>query len=174
MCKVKISQVVGVDTNGDGHRDQIIVVGTVENCLALQVALFDKSPPAGAPISDGVASRAATILAPGVSAHGVTPTGDQRVFTVTFTAADTTIFKGQCGTVPTTKLGILAVCDDDNQCRDPVLWEKPIDCVGATCPVVSIVVGEPGECVGQTHSVSLSLVANPFSSERTCRGRRLR
>jgi hypothetical protein len=40
MCTVKIETVVGVDSNGDGDRDAVIIVGTVEDCSGLQVALF--------------------------------------------------------------------------------------------------------------------------------------
>jgi hypothetical protein len=40
MCTVKIETVVGVDSNEDGDRDAVIIVGTVEDCSGLQVALF--------------------------------------------------------------------------------------------------------------------------------------
>ena len=156
MCTVKISAVVGVDTNGDGMRDQIIIVGTVEDCSGLRVAILGNAvPPAGAQIADGVSS-AATILAQGASAHGVSPAGNERVFTVTFTLFDTTNFKGDCGTVPLAGgLGLLAVCDDDSQCRDAVFWDEPIDCVRVTtpCPVVSVSVDPSDSCEGETRSV---------------------
>jgi hypothetical protein len=124
MCTVKIETVVGVDSNGDGDRDAVIIVGTVEDCSGLRVALFGSPPPADAQISDGEVSRAATILAAGVSAHGVSPTGNERVFTVTFTLDDTTSIKGRCGSVK--QLGLLAVGDDDDKCRDAIVWDKPI------------------------------------------------
>ena len=114
MCKVEIHNVVGVDLNGDNQRDKIIIVGIVEDCSALTVALFDQLPPAGAQVSDGIVDRAATILAAGQSAQGVSPGANQRVFTVTFTLDDTTNIKGRCGAVPAA-LGILAVCDDDTR-----------------------------------------------------------
>jgi hypothetical protein len=164
MCKVEIRTVVGVDTDGDNQRDQIIVVGVVDNCPGLQIALFDRVPPAGAQISDGVASRGGTILAAGASAYGVSPTGNERVFTVTFTTFDTTIFKGRCGDRTAGVLGILAVCSNDNACRDSLVWDKPIECEGTECPTVTITVDVSDQCVGQTRSVSLSLVANPFSA----------
>jgi hypothetical protein len=163
MCKVEIRKVVGVDINGDNQRDKIIIVGIVENCSALKVALFINQPPAGAQISDGIVSRAGTILAVGQIAQGVSPGPNQRVFTVTFTLDDTTNIKGRCGSVPSA-LGILAVCDDDKDCRDSVLWQKPIDCVGADCPVVTVTTDPAAQCQGQTRSVSFSLVANPFST----------
>jgi hypothetical protein len=168
MCTVEIRTVVGVDTDGDNERDEIIVVGIVEDCSGLQVGLFNILPPAGAQISDSAASRAASILAPGVSAHGVVPTGNERVFTVTFTLADETVFKGACGTAAAggNGMGLLAVCDDDEQCRDAVFWDQPIDCVdrGGDCPVVSIAADVSDQCQGETRSVGLSLVANPFSA----------
>jgi hypothetical protein len=168
MCEVEIHKVVGVDLNGDNQRDKIIIVGIVEACSGLKVALFDHLPPAGAQVSDGLVDRAATILAAGQSAQGVSPGANQRVFTVTFTLDDTTNIKGRCGSVPTA-LGILAVCDDekDKDCRDSVLWQKPIDCVGADCPVVTVTADPADQCQGQTRSVSLSLVANPFTTGLT-------
>lgn len=168
MCTVKISTVVGVDTNGDNERDEIIVVGVVEDCSGLQVAWFGMLPPAGAQISDSAVVRVATILAPGVSAHGVSPTGNERVFTATFTISETNA-KGRCGGVPTAAVGFLAVCDDDDQCRDRVLWDKPIDCEGAAtpCPTVTATVDPADQCVGQSRTVSLSLVANPFAAAAT-------
>src|SRR6185503_4558353 len=108
MCNVEIRTVVGVDTNGDNERDEMIIVGVIEDCSGLEVALFNNLPPPGAQTSDGVVSRAGTILAAGVSAHGISPTGNQRVFTVTFTLFDHTIFKGRCGERIAADLGILA------------------------------------------------------------------
>src|SRR5262249_20523091 len=161
MCTIKIKKVVGVDTNGDNHSDQLIVVGTVEDCSSLEVALFDGgAPPSGAQISDGAASVAATILPAGASSQGVSPTGNEKVFTATFTTADTPLVKGRCGSVR--RLGVLAVCDD-GKCQDATGWEKPIDCV-KDCPAVTITPSVSDQCVGQTRSVSLALVANPFSS----------
>lgn len=164
MCNVEIRTVVGVDTNGDNERDEIIVVGVVEDCPGVQVALFSTQPPADAQISDGIAARAGTILPVGDSAHGVSPTGGERVFTAAFTLFDTTLFKGRCGDPVAATMGILAVCDNDNQCRDALVWDQPIVCGRADCPVVSVTVDVSDECVGQTRSVSLSIVANPFSA----------
>jgi hypothetical protein len=162
MCTVKIETVVGVDSNGDNERDAVIIVGTVEDCSGLQVAVFGSQPPADADISDGEVSKPATILAPGVSAHGVSPTGNERVFTVTFTLDDTTSIKGRCGSVK--QLGLLTVCDDDDKCRDAIVWDKPIDCVQAECPQITITPDVHDDCVNQTRSVGLSLAANPFSA----------
>lgn len=168
MCTVEIRTVVGIDTDGDNDRNEIIVVGIVEDCSGLQVGLFNTLPPAGAQISDSAASRSATILAPGASAHGVVPTGNEHVFTVTFTLGDATMFKGECGTVAAggNGMGILAVCDDDEQCREAVFWDQTIDCVdrGGDCPVVSIASDVSDQCQGETRSVGLSLVANPFAA----------
>lgn len=165
MCTVTIRTVVGVDSNADNDRDAIIIVGTVKDCPGLKVALFNNLPPAGAQISDGTISRAATILAAGVSAHGVSPTGNERVFTVTFTLDDTTSVKGRCGSRLTGGgAGLLAVCDDDSQCRDAVFWDQPVDCEEDGCPEVTITPSVSDECVNQTRSVSLSIVANPFST----------
>jgi PKD domain len=165
MCTVNIRTVVGIDSNGDNDREAIVVVGTIEDCSGLKVALFNSAPPAGAQISDSAISRAATILAAGVGAHGVTPIGNQRVFTVTFTLDDTTSIKGRCGRVFTGGgVGLLAVCDDDSQCRAAVFWDQPIDCVDAGCPQVTITPGAPEACVNQTRSVGLGLVASPFSA----------
>jgi PKD domain len=151
MCTVRIRSVVGVDTDGDGRRDQIIIVGTVQDCSGLQVAL------------DGV-SRVATLLAPGVGAHGVSPVGSERVFTVTFTLNDTTIFKGLCGTVAAgSGLGLLAVCNADSQCRDAVLWDRPINCDTSACPVVTVSVDPSDACNGERRGVSLSVVVNPYA-----------
>ena len=167
MCTVTIETVVGVDSNGDNDRDAIVVVGTVEDCAALRVALFNTLPPDDAQISDGFVDKAATILAPGASAHGVTPSGNERVFTVTFTLDDTTNVKGRCGSLLSGQgLGLLAVCDDDEKCRDAKFWDKPVPCEGGGgggCPQVTIS-PDPGECVNGTRSVGFSLVANPFSS----------
>lgn len=163
MCNIEIRTVVGIDTNGNNQRDEITVVGIAEDCPGLQVALFSDAPPPGAQLSDGIVSRAATLLAPDEAAHGVFPTANERVFTVTFTLQDHTIFKGRCGTIAAW-FGLLAVCDDDDECWDSVLWDQPIDCVGATCPVVTVSFDVSDQCVGETRSVSLSLVANPFTS----------
>jgi hypothetical protein len=167
MCTVTIRTVVGLDTDGDNERNAIVVVGTVEDCSGVKVALFDTLPAANAQISDGSLGRAATILAPGASAHGVTPSGNERVFTVTYTLADTTNIKGRCGSLLSGQgLGLLAVCDDDEKCRDAKLWDKPVDCEGAGggCPEVAILFDVSDECVNQTKSVSLTLVATPPST----------
>src|SRR4051795_5951989 len=126
MCTVEIRTVVGVDTDGDNERDEIIVVGIVEDCSGLQVGLFNILPPAGAQISDSAASRAASILAPGVSAHGVVPTGNERVFTVTFTLADETVFKGACGTAAAggNGMGLLPVFDEDQARSKTGFWAR--------------------------------------------------
>jgi hypothetical protein len=160
MCTIKIKAVVGIDDDGDNHSEQLIVVGTVEDCSSLKVALFDGgAPPQGAHISDGAASVTATILPDGVGAQGVSPSGNEHVFTATFTTADTTLVRGRCGS--RRKLGVLAVCDKDEKCRDSIGWEQPIDCV-TDCPVVTIT-PSVSDCAGQTRNVSLSLVANPLS-----------
>ncbi len=166
MCTVSLRSVVGVDIDGNGERDQIIVVGTVDDCSGLQVAILDNGvlPGAAAQLFDGV-SRAATLLAPGVAAHGVAPAGNERVFTVTFTLNDLTNFKGRCGTVAGGGgLGLLAVCDDDSQCRDALLWDRPIDCPTTPCPVLSVSADPSVTCDGVSRGVSLSIVVNPFSS----------
>jgi hypothetical protein len=164
MCSVNISTVVGVDIDGNGERDKIIIVGTVEDCSGLQVAILGNGvlPGAAAQLSDG-ASRTATLLAPGAGAHGVSPAGNERVFTVTFSLNDTTNFKGRCGTVVFGGLGMLAVCNDDSQCREAVLWDKPIGCPTNPCPVVSVSVDPSDACEGESRGVSLSVVVNPFS-----------
>jgi PKD domain len=166
MCTVTIKTVVGLDTDGDNERNAIVVVGTVEDCSGVKVALFDALPAANAHISDGSLGRTATILAPGASAHGVSPSGNERVFTVTYTLDDTTNIKGRCGSLLSGQgMGLLAVCDDDEKCRDAKFWNKPVDCegTGAGCPDVTITFDPNETCVDQTRSVSFSLVANPFS-----------
>lgn len=89
---------------------------------------------------------------------------NERVFTATFTLDDTTKVKGRCGSLLSDQgLGLLAVCDDDDKCRDAKFWDKPVDCEAAGCPQVTITF-DPAECVNQTRGISLSLVANPFST----------
>ncbi len=163
MCRIEIRTVVGVDTDGDNARDEVIVVGVAESCSGLHVGLFSGNPPPAAQPSDGIVSRAATLLSPGQAAHGVSPAANQRVFTVIFTLQDSTNYKGICGT-KSAPFGLLAVCDDDDRCRDSVVWDQVIDCIGSSCPAVTVTVDVGDQCVDGTRSVSLSLLADPFTS----------
>jgi len=158
MCEIEIRALVPVDTSGDGERDQIIIVGVVEDCTAVSVGIFNAPVPPGAPISAAGAVKQATILGAGVSAHGVSPTGNERVFTATFTLGDTTIFKGGCNEPPTSPIGFLAVCErDPASCRDDFLWDQLIDCEEGECPDISIDADVSDQC-----NVSLSIIVAPF------------
>ena len=164
MCRVEIRNVVALDTNNDNQRDELIIAGIVEDCAAVKVGIFDGPPPQGAEAADGVASTDATIHDPGVEAHGVVPAGNERVFTATFTLFDTTIFKGECGDVPTATIGLLAVCVDDAQCRHALVWDQAIPCEGGRrdCELnITLTSDVSDQCVTTSRGVALTIVVNP-------------
>jgi hypothetical protein len=159
MCKIEIKKLVPMDLTGDGERDQLIVVGVVEDCSGVKVGLFDHPVSPGDSLDGAQGAVPATILGPNVGAHGVFPADNEKVFTATITLNDTTIIKGDCKEPPGPGIiGVLAACEiNPDECRGDFLWDQPIDCEGSECPELSVQVDVSDEC-----SASLSIVVVPF------------
>jgi hypothetical protein len=167
VCVLTIHDLVGIDHDGDGLRDEVVVIGTVEDCDAVVVSAV------GGAGGGAAATASAEILPVGQDAFGIQPAAGERVFLARFgLTSGSSVARGRCGERELVKLR--ARCEGDPLCSTELNWDAEIRCERDPgpppdgCPEIAVQTDVDEEnCVDGRRLVTVVVTTDPFEPGST-------